>query len=156
MLITVSQDVHCWGVKCKTTNPPQQATCPWRRCKWEGDSISWFHQGLIYHKGQDNWPHTAKPTPLAPPSLADKHRNSAPCRAKWWLVQAEEEEVWKYACKNTRHYKDAIKFSIKCILQSIEILWVAPKHTWNPSRVLPDSTLFHVYALTVFLDFKSF
>lgn len=58
---------------------------------------------------------------LLSPSLADKRRNSASCRAKWWLAQVEEEKVWKYARKNTKHCNDAIKFSIKYILQSVAI-----------------------------------
>lgn len=92
---------------------------------------------------------------LLSPSLADKHRNSATCRAKWWLAQVEEEKVWKYACKNIRRCNDAIKFSIKYILQSTEVPQIAPKHAWNSSRVLPDCTLFHVYTVLVVLDSKS-
>jgi hypothetical protein len=63
-----------------------------RRWKQEGNSASWSLHSRIYHKGQDNWPHTAKSTPLLFPSLADKQRNSAPCRAKWWLAEVEEEK----------------------------------------------------------------
>lgn len=87
MLITVSQDVHCRGVEYRTTNRHDRCV-PRSEEEMEtgGNSASWSLHSRIYHKGQDNWPHTAKSTPLLFPSLADKQRNSAPCWAKWWLV----------------------------------------------------------------------
>lgn len=84
------------------------------------------------------------------PRLADQHRNSAPYRAKWWLAQVEEEKVRKYACKNTRHCNDAIKFSIKYILQSIAIPQVAPNMHEILLRFLPDCILSRLCLSSVF------
>jgi hypothetical protein len=149
--------VHCWGVIDKTINWHHSNVL----CSWEGDesgretqppcsSTAWsiIKVKIIGHI-QQNQHHSLSP------SLADKHRNSASCRVKWWLAQVEEEKVQKYACKNTRPCNDAIKFSIKYILQSTEIPQASSKHAWNTSRVLPGWVLFHVYAFLVFLDFKS-